>query len=140
MVVKVCYARLQVLLSASGHITGGGQLQLPQNPLCCAMLMLEIMTLFITPLLAFFVILVDRGGSTREVLSGMIEVQDLFINMWIEKVPVGSCAIGKPYIVRFRVQRLYMLDLTLHAVEERLFSVLGCSSHIDRVEALTVLV
>src|SRR5271155_4503189 len=64
----------------------------------------------------------------------MVEVQNLLINVGTKKIPVGSCAIRDTDKTRCRIQRLYPNNLTLHAIEKCLFSILRRRSHINRMQ------
>jgi hypothetical protein len=54
-----------------------GLLQFPHNPLRGMMLVLEVVTVFIKPLLTLIFVLVNRRSSARQVLTSVIEIQDL---------------------------------------------------------------
>src|SRR6202045_1380235 len=104
------------------------------------MLVLEIVTLFAKPLLALLVVLANRRSRARQILRRMVEVQNLLINVGTKKIPVGSCAIRNTDKMRCRIQRLYPNNLTLHAIEKCLFSILRRRSHINRMQTLATLV
>ena len=106
MIAEVRDAVLQVLLLVRLHFRGGGLLQFPQNPLRRMMLVLEIVTLFIKPLLTFLFVLANRRSSARQVLTGVVEIQNLLINVGTKKIPVGFCAIRNTDEMRAWVQRL----------------------------------
>src|SRR6202051_2061971 len=140
MIAEVRDAVLQVLLLVRLHFRGWRLLQFSQNPLCRMMLVLEIMTLFIKPLFTFPFVLANRRRSARQVLTGVVEIQDLLINVGTKKIPIGFCAIRNTHEMRSRIQRLYMVDLTHHAIEECLFSVLRCRPYVNCVQTLAMLV
>ena len=60
------------------------------------MLVLEIVTLFIKPLLTLLFVLANRRSSARQVLTSVIEIQDLLINMGTKKIPIGFRAVAIP--------------------------------------------
>src|SRR5215471_8159827 len=93
MIAEVGYAVLQVLLLIRFHFRGAGLLQFPHNPPRRMVLVLEIVTLFIKPLLTFLFMLVNCRSSTPQVLTGVVEIQNLLINVGTKKIPIGSCAI-----------------------------------------------
>ena len=95
MIAEVRDAVLQVLLLVRLHFRGWGLLQFAQNPLCRMMLVLEIMTLFIKPLFTFLFVLENRRRSARQVLTGVVEIQDLLINVGAKKIP--GDANGLPF-------------------------------------------
>jgi hypothetical protein len=49
--------------------------------------------LFIKPGLAFLFVLVNCRSSTRQVPTGVVEIQNLLINVPTKKIPIGFCAI-----------------------------------------------
>jgi hypothetical protein len=51
-----------------------GLLQFPHNPLRGMMLVLEVVTVFIKPLLTLIFVLVNRRSSARQVLTSLIEI------------------------------------------------------------------
>jgi hypothetical protein len=104
------------------------------------MLVLEIMTLFIKPLLTFLFVLANRRRSARQILTGLVEIQDLLINGGTKKIPIGFRAIRNTHETRSPIQRRYMVDLTHHAIEECLFSVLRCCPYVNCVQTLAMLV
>jgi hypothetical protein len=57
------------------------------------MLVLEIMTLFIKPLLTLLFVLANRRRSARQVLTSVIEIQDLLIKRGTKKIPIGFRAV-----------------------------------------------
>jgi hypothetical protein len=57
-----------------------------------------------------------------------------------KKIPIGFCAIRNTDEMRSRIQRLYMVDLTHHAIEECLFSVLRRRPYVNCVQTLAMLV
>jgi hypothetical protein len=63
MITKVRYAFLRVFFLVWFHFRCGGLLQFPQNPRRRVMLVLEIMTLFIRPLLTFLLAPANRQSS-----------------------------------------------------------------------------
>src|SRR6266581_7311860 len=103
MIAEVRDAILQVLLLVRLHFRGWGLLQFPQNPLRRMMLVLEIMTLFIQPLLTVLFVLANRCRSARQVLTGVVEIQDLLINMGTKKIPIRFCAIRNTHEMRSRI-------------------------------------
>src|SRR5262249_39606222 len=138
MIAKVCYARLQVLLLLLRHLSGGGSLQFPQDPLSRTMLVFEIAALFIKPLLALVVDLEKCRGRTREVLCRMIKVQDLLVDVRTEKIPIGLSSIGNPDKARVRVERLDVLNFSIHAVEKLLFSLRRSPPQVNLMQTLAV--
>src|ERR1035438_63024 len=140
MIAEVRDALLQVFALFRRHFPGGGLLQVPQDALGRIMLVLEIMTFFVKPPLALPVVLANRRSRARQILRRMVEVQNLLINVGTKKIPVGSCAIRNTDKMRCRIQRLYPNNLTLHAIEKRLFSILRRRSHINRMQTLATLV
>src|SRR5205814_1058660 len=140
MVAEVRDALLQVFALFRRHLAGFGLLQFSQDALGRMMLVLEIVTLFIKPLLALLVVLANRRSRARQILRRMVEVQNLLINVGTKKIPVGSCAIRNSDKMRCRIQRLYPNNLTLHAIEKCLFSILWRRSHINRMQTLAMLV
>jgi hypothetical protein len=105
------------------HFRGWGLLQFAQNPPCRMML--------VQPLLA------NRRSSARQVLIGVVEIQHLLINVGTKKIPIGFCTFRNTHEMRSRIQRLYMVDLTHHAIEECLFSVLRCRPYVNSVQTLS---
>ena len=103
MIAEIRYAILQILPLVRLHLRGDDLLQVANNPRCRMMLVLEIMTLFVKPLLTFRFIAVNRRCRTRQVLSGVIEVQHLLIDMGAKKIPIGFCAIRNADETRFRI-------------------------------------
>src|SRR5271163_2872286 len=97
------------------------------------MVVFEIMTLFVKPLLTFLFVLANCRRSARQILTGVVEIQDLLINVGTKKIPIGFRAIRNTHEMRSRIQRLYMVDLTHHAIEECLFSVLRCRPYVNCV-------
>ena len=89
-------------------------------------LVLEIMTLSIKPLLTFRFMLVNRRSRTRQVLTGVVEIQNLLIDIRTKKISIGFGAIRNASDKCVWVQRPYVVDLTFHAIEKRLFTVLRC--------------
>src|SRR5271170_2301466 len=124
MIAEVRDALLQVFALFRRHISRVGLLQVPQDAPGRMILVLEIVTLFVKPLLALLGVLANRRSRARQILRRMVEVQNLLINVGAKKIPVGSCAIRNTDKMRCRIQRLYPNNLTLHAVEKRLFSIL----------------
>ena len=118
MLAKVDYGRLQILLVLPRQLSGGSLLQFPQDPLSRTMLVFEIMALFVKPLLALILDLEKRRGRTPQVLRRMIKVQDLFVDVRTEKIPIGLRSIGNPHKARVRVERLDVLNFSIHAVEK----------------------
>ena len=60
------------------------------------MLVLEIVTLFIKPLLALLVVLADRRGRARQILRRMVEVQNLLINVGTRKSQLDLAPSAMP--------------------------------------------
>ena len=81
MIAEVRDALLQVFALFRRHLAGVGLLQFSQDALGRMMLVLEIVTLFIKPLLAFLVVLANRRSRARQILRRMVEVQNLLINV-----------------------------------------------------------
>jgi hypothetical protein len=81
-----------------------------------------------------------RRRSARQVLTSVIEIQDLLINMATKKIPIGFRAVRNTHEMRTRIQRLYMVDLTRHAIEECPFSILRRRPYANCVQTLAMLV
>jgi len=103
MIAEICYAVLQILPLIRLHFRRDGLLQVAQNPRCRMMLVFEIVALVIEPLLTFRFIAPNRRCSARQILSGVVEVQHLFIDMGAEKIPIGFCAIRNADETCFRI-------------------------------------
>ena len=139
MIAEIRYARLQAGPVVRLHFRGGGLLQVAQNPRCRMMLVLETVTLFRKPLLATRLGANGRS-STRQILTGVVEIEHLLIDLGTKKIPIGFGAIRNTDEKRFWIQRPYMVDLTLHAIEKPLFSVLRRRPYVDRMQTLAMLV
>lgn len=100
VIAEICYAVLQVLLLIRFDFRGGGVLQFPQNPRRRMVLVLEIVTLFIKPPLTFRLVLVNRRSRTRQVLTGVVEIQNLLIDVGTKKIPIGFGAVRNRRKVR----------------------------------------
>src|SRR5215468_2221007 len=70
VIAEIRYAILQILPLVRLHFRGDDLLQVANNPRCRMMLVLEIVTLLIKPLLTFRLIAINRRCRTRQVLSG----------------------------------------------------------------------
>jgi hypothetical protein len=88
MIAEIRDAFLQIVPLLQRHFTGLGLLQFPQDAMGRMMLMLEIVTVFIKPLFALVAVLANRRSSARQVLSRMVEVENLLINVGTKKIPV----------------------------------------------------
>jgi hypothetical protein len=78
-------------------------------------------------------VLANRRSSAHQGLTSVIEIQDLLINMGTKKILIGFRAVRNTDEMRARLQRLYMVDLTRHAIEECLFSVLRRRPYVNCV-------
>ena len=81
MIAEVRDALLQVFALVRSHFAGVGLPQIPQDALGRMMLVLEIVTLFVQPLLTRLVVLANRRSRARQILRRMVEVQNLLINV-----------------------------------------------------------
>ena len=103
VIAEIRYAVLQIFPLVRLNLRGDDLLQLAQNPRCRMMLVFEIVTLFIKPLLTFRFIAANRRCGARQILSGMVEVQHRLIDMGAKKIPIGFCAIRNADETRFRI-------------------------------------